>query len=218
MDPLLRRRPPVLTVDPGGTIPADNATNGCDPKTPTDDRGGNDMTEAKIHAERYPARVAARFGNPDRARRAAERLLHDTDLTPRQVRLIDPTAPDVESAIEPENQGIWRTLVRSHVSLGLLGLLAGLVISGSLLLIGFPFAVSQAIMVAVSLGVFGLVIGLLVGGLVTLRPDHSRIYLLATDAARARQWVVIALAAGRAQRDHAHEVLSREADQLAQTV
>jgi hypothetical protein len=72
-------------------------------------------------------------------------------------------------------------------------------------------------MVVVSLAVFGLVVGLLAGGLVTLRPDHSRIYVMVRDAARERVWVVVALATGKSQRKHAREVLSQHADHVVQS-
>jgi hypothetical protein len=62
-----------------------------------------------------------------------------------------------------------------------------------------------------------LVLGLLAGGLVTLRPDHSRIYMMTRDAARAKNWVVVALAAGRAQGRHARDVLSQHADHVVRS-
>jgi hypothetical protein len=72
-------------------------------------------------------------------------------------------------------------------------------------------------MVTVSLGAFGLLFGLLAGGLVTLRPDHGRVYLMASDAARARDWVVVALATGKAQRKHARDVLSQHSNDVVQS-
>jgi len=175
------------------------------------------MNESIVHGERYPARVAATFDNREQAQRAAEQLVTDTDLARQQVRLIDPTEPSIGHKVEPEKQGIWRTLVRSHLALGLLGLLAGLGIAAGLRIAAIPLVMTQPIVVAVSLGALGLILGLLAGGLLTLRPDHSRVYLLAKDAVRARDWVVVALATGSSQRKRARDVLSRHANDVVQS-
>jgi small-conductance mechanosensitive channel len=180
-------------------------------------RGGFDMNDSIIHGERYPARVAATFDSRDEARRAAEHLLSETELSSDQVRLIDPSDASVAQTIEPEKRGIWRTLVRSHLVLGFVGLTVGLVVAAGLLIADMAFVNAQPMMVIVSLAVFGLVLGLLAGGLATLRPDHSRIYMMTRDAARASDWVVVALAAGSDQRKHAREVLSRHADHVVQS-
>jgi hypothetical protein len=175
------------------------------------------MNESIVHGEHYPARVAAVFDSGEEANRAAEHLVRDTDLARQQVRVIDPTEPSIGHKVEPEKRGIWRTLVRSHLALGLAGLMIGLAVAAVLRIAAFPIVASQPMMVTVSLGVFGLVLGLLAGGLVTLRPDHSRVYLMASDAARARDWVVVALATGTAQRKHARDVLSQYSDDVVQS-
>jgi hypothetical protein len=175
------------------------------------------MNESILHGEHYPARVAAVFDSGEEANRAAEHLVRDTDLARQQVRVIDPTEPSIGQKVEPEKRGIWRTLVRSHLALGLVGLTIGLAVAAGLRIAGLPIVASQPMMVTVSLGAFGLLFGLLAGGLVTLRPDHGRVYLMASDAARARDWVVVALATGKAQRKHARDVLSQHSNDVVQS-
>lgn len=175
------------------------------------------MNESIIYGERYPARVAATFENREQANRAAERLLMDTDLARQQIRVIDPTEPSIGHKIEPEKRVIWRTLARSHLMFGLLGLVSGLGVVAGLRVAEVAILLSQPMIVTVSLGLFGLLLGLLAGGLVTLQPDRSRIYLLSSDAARARDWVVIALATGSTQRKRARDVLSQHANHVVQS-
>lgn len=173
------------------------------------------MSNNPILAERYPARVAAAFEDAGAARRAAEELLYETGLTRDQVRIVDPHDPSVASKIETENQGIWQTVMRTHLLFGGLGLFAGLAVAATSLSAGLAFVLSQPVMVIVTSAVFGAVAGLLIGGLVSTRPDHVRLYRLACEAARAKNWLVVALASDRAERDRARETLARRTSELA---
>lgn len=110
-----------------------------------------------------------------------------------------------------------RTLVRSPLTLGVAGLLIGLAVAAGLRVADSAIAASAPVMTVVSLGVVGLLLGLPLGGLVTARPDHSRVYLMASDAARARDRVVVALATVAAHRRHARDVLSRHSDEGIQS-
>jgi hypothetical protein len=175
------------------------------------------MNESTVRGAHYPARVAAVFENGDQANRAAEHLVRDTDLARQQVRVIDPTEPTIGHKIEPGKKAVWRTLVRSHLTFGVLGLTVGLGIAAGVRMAEAPIVTSQPMMATVSLGVFGLLLGLLAGGLVTSRSHHSRVYRMAVDAARARDWVVVALATGTAQRKRARDVLSQYSHDVAQS-
>lgn len=168
--------------------------------------------------ERYPSRVAATFDNADSARRAADSLLHEADLSVEQVRVIDPQDPLIGHKLEPESRGVGRTLVRSHLFLGLLGLVTGLAVVASLLASGLAFAVSQPVMTGVSLGAFGAILGLLAGGVISVRPDHRRLNLMARDATRKGSWMVVALTARRSQRERARGVLARRSDEVMHTL
>jgi len=176
------------------------------------------MSNNTFPGERYPSRVAAAFDDASTAQRAAKELRQETGLSEEQVRIVDPYDPSVASKIEPENRGIGRTVVRTHLLFGGLGLFAGLAIAATMLGGGPASSLSQPVMVIVTLAVFGAVAGLLVGGLISVRPDHARLYVLAREAARGGDWLVIALASDRAQRDRARNILARRTSELAQSL
>ena len=81
-------------------------------------------------------------------------------------------SPAFSRKLEPEQAGIWRTLIRAHVVAGTAGVIAGV-----LVYLGFLLADSAAVkstpgMSLVAMVFFGGLIGLLLGGLLTARPDH----------------------------------------------
>ena len=81
-------------------------------------------TDGPVLGERAPSKVAALFGDQRGAEAAAARLRRELGLGEAQVRVLSPGDPHPGRKIEPDDRGIWRTAIKSHVTLGLLGLMA----------------------------------------------------------------------------------------------
>src|SRR5690606_6609120 len=105
--------------------------------------------KAVFFGERSVTKVAGLFSTDEAARQAAQNLVEHSPLDRSQIRVLGPsdTAATLGSglgrAIEPDSKGIARTLVKSHLAAGLLGLIAGIVLFGVLMLIGIPAIVSS---------------------------------------------------------------------------
>lgn len=162
--------------------------------------------------------VGAEFGSAEAAQSAADAVRSERGLEAAALRIIRPQDPEIERKLEPESRGIAGTLVRAHVVLGVIGLLAGLVTSLLLVALGIrPFAASPVLSAAVVSG-FAAIAGLLAGGLFSLRPDHDPIIHRARNSADAGHWFVVVHTRRPQQRKQAVSVLERFSDDTLQTV
>lgn len=99
-----------------------------------------------IFGERSLTKVAALFADKSQAEDVAQRVKQVAELDDPQVYLVGPpdgAAPDSPAfsrKLEPEQRGIWRTLIRAHVIAGTVGVVAGV-----LVYLGFVLANSAAV-------------------------------------------------------------------------
>lgn len=150
-----------------------------------------------IFGERSLTKVAGLFMSRDQADGVAQEVKRTAGLDDPQVYLVGPpdgsapNSPAFSRKLEPEQAGIWRTLIRAHVVAGSAG-----VVTGLLLYLGFVLADSAAVkstpgMSLVAMVFFGGLIGLLFGGLLTARPDHARVIATVRRAIRQGRWAVV---------------------------
>lgn len=145
-----------------------------------------------ISGEHFDTKLAAIFSEPASAGEAMHALQDTLALSDQQVFLILPDDPAADRKLEPEIHGIRRAMVRSHVTMGAAGLVAGVVAWLVLHFVDIPMITQSSWMSLMALLFFGGVAGLLVGGLLTLRPDHDR-YVHAVKSAlkKGRSAVVV---------------------------
>lgn len=153
-----------------------------------------------LFGERSLTLVAAAFNDRQRAETAASILKEDPALY-GQVSIVQPGESHVGRKLEPENRGIWRTLVRSHVVLGAGGLLVGLAVAAALIAWPWAAAAGSPGFTALFCGVMGAFVGGMLGGLVTLRPDHGVVIRQVRDRLAHGQCAVVVhpLSEGRAK-------------------
>jgi hypothetical protein len=173
---------------------------------------------AQLTGEVSKRKIAAVFRGPDEARRAAEALRAALSLGEPQVQVIAPDEPHPGRKLEPESRGIWRTIVRAHLKLGVGGAIAGLVLFAALLAAGVPFVVNSPIAAALALLFFGTVAGLLLGGLMALRPDHDRYVLATRDAMADGRTTVVVHALTAAQGQQAADFLRGQGGDVTSTL
>lgn len=150
-----------------------------------------------IFGERSLTKVAGLFADQDAAQHAAEELKQHVHLDDEQVKLVGPAdSREARNAalsrkLEPEQSGIWHTLIRAHVFAGSVGAVLGILIYLGLFLTGNPAIVSTPWMSFLVMLFFGMIAGLLVGGLLTLRPDHYRVIAAVRRAVKHGRWAVV---------------------------
>ncbi len=151
-----------------------------------------------LFGERSRTKVAGLFSNRVEAEGAAFHLLQTPGMKHSQVRLLSPDEGraarnnDLARQMEPEQHGIWLTIIRAHVTMGLLGAIAGTLLFLGLLAAGSPGVHSTLFMSWVAMAGFGAIFGLLVGGLLSMRPDQGRVINLVRRGLQRGQWAVVA--------------------------
>ncbi|HYN65060.1 MAG TPA: hypothetical protein VES36_10705, partial [Candidatus Limnocylindrales bacterium] len=121
-------------------------------------------------------------------------------------------------ALEPEQRGIWHTLWRAHLVLGVIGAAAGWALyqgfraSDNAAVLASPTA-SLVIMIG-----FGTVFGLLAGGLVALRPDQAKLATSIRGALGGGSWVVLVHATHPDQITRAVEAMKVDATEVLRSL
>ncbi len=174
-------------------------------------------------AERSPHKLAGIYARGDAAHEAQREIVAEGRMHVRQVRVLNPRndADDSDALfrqIEPEGERIPRTLLRTHVLLGISGAFVGIMAfaiawsSGSEMLRSTPVAgfIAFTFLTAVA--------GMLIAGLIGLRPDQRVLAMRLQDRLRDGQWAVIAHPLDRCQSDAAGRVLGRSARQVLRTL
>lgn len=176
------------------------------------------MSDNPLTGEVADSKLAAVFATRRQAQDAADALIAGSDLQPAQVKVIRPDSSDVAIQLEPEGGGIWRTIIRAHARLGVLGAVLGLVLFGILYATGLPMVVQSPIAAGLVLLGFGTIAGLMLGGLVALRPDHDRYVQATRDALDEGRSTVVVHALSGEQQDAAADFLASRGGEVTRTL
>jgi hypothetical protein len=157
--------------------------------------------------EQYPWKLGAEFRTRELAEDVVAQLAADAGLRQSRVELVVPGDQHLGSKMEPEDRGIARTALKSHLILGLAFLVVGLATAWWLVTFGPPVTRSSPVLVFVVLGFFPTMAGLMLAGLITLRPDHDPLIATAREAAQSGRWTVVVHCRDEEQKQRAKELL-----------
>lgn len=160
-----------------------------------------------IFGERSLSMVVGIFDQAQQARDAAQHVVDEGRLARKQVEVVGPGDPAVEQKLEPEEAGIFRTAVKAHITLGIVGMLVGLALAAALLVAGVDFVISSPYFTFIIGAVFGAMFGAMFGGLVTLRPDHDMAIVKVEEAVQEGHWAVVVHPVNHDQEARARNVL-----------
>lgn len=166
-----------------------------------------------VLGENYSHKISAEFDSQTDASSAAKSL-ESAGIPLAQIRVIQPHDPNMGSKVEPDDQGIARSLVKAHVRFGVIGLVVGLVIAAVLVAIGPALARSSPVMTFVALGFLGAVLALLIAGAASLRPDHDLLIEKTRIASSKGRWTVVAHCASTEQQKLAKATMGESAQTL----
>ena len=176
------------------------------------------MADHVITGEVSNSKVAAVLSNEVEAQRVADHLRRSLNLSRSHVRLITSRDRGVGKKLEPESHGIFLTMLRAHLWLGLAGAGLGALLFAILYSMGIPFIVNSAVMAAAVIVFFGATAGLFMGGLVTLRPDHDPYILKIRDALEEGKCAVVVHALSHEQMKIAADMLQRSGGDVVRTL
>lgn len=175
------------------------------------------MTRNALIGEEASTKIAALFDTKSAANSAAERVCYEAHLKRGQVRLVHPYEAHFGRKLEPDNDGIVRTAVRSHLMMGALGAVIGLAVIGILHRQEVE-AVIQNPGAAAGAAIFiGIVLGMLLAGLVTARPDHQLVITPVREAVQHGRWALLVHPASSQQCDDAMRALRNASSEVMRT-
>ena len=151
-----------------------------------------------VFGEHSLTKVAGLFTSRSLAENAASQLRLEAGFDAARVHLLAPSDASglrkgvLSRSLEPEQAGIWHTVVRAHLFTFSVGLALALLVYAGFMLAGHPAVTSSPGLSLMALLFFGGIVGLMVGGFLSLRPDHYRVLGAVRQALRKGQWAVIA--------------------------
>ncbi|UWX04672.1 riboflavin biosynthesis protein RibA [Pseudoxanthomonas sp. NC8] len=165
------------------------------------------------------SKVAAVFDGEQEARLIARQTQRTLGLSSGKVQVVTPHDARPGRKMEPEDRGIFRTLVIAHYKLGLVGIGLGLLLYVTLYAAGLEAVVASCLSLAAALIIgYGGVFGLMAGGLVTLRPDHSPYVAKIRAALKEGRCAVVVHAHDDDERDRARDVLAAHGGETIRTL
>lgn len=173
------------------------------------------MTEHNIlQGEDFPHKVSAEYDTQQAAERAVQLLVDNAGLPRHQIRIVNPCDPDMARKIQPEVKGIARTLAKSHIVLGIGGLVFGLVLAAILAAIGPEMTRASPMMTFIASGFLFTFLGLILAGAISLRPDQDPLMEKTRTATETGQWTVIAHCTDLEQQTRVKDTIDHSAQTL----
>lgn len=161
-----------------------------------------------LFGEKASTKMAAFFDSQDALDRVSSQLRETSGLQNPQLWVVRPHSANYDRRLEPETEGVARTAVRSHIILGAVGLLGGVILWGLLYAMQIPAITASPMYSGGAIVAFATVGGLLLGGLVTARPDHQRVIQAVDTATRDGRWSLVIHPRDESQCKSAEEVLN----------
>jgi len=135
--------------------------------------------------------VAAIFEDKAAAQKTIKQLTNTKDINADQVSLIDATEDALSEKLEKESKTMGKRLWHSHLALGVLGLVSGLIFASLLVSFGPALTQQNPLFTYIALVSPGIFTGLFVAGLIGLRPDRSEIVQIVRHAIRRNNVAII---------------------------
>ena len=172
------------------------------------------MSKLAVIDESFPTKVSAEFDREESANEALSSLTQGAGFKREQIRLVEPDDARLEKKLEPETRGIAKTLARSHLVLGIVGLAVGLCLAWWLTTFGPTITTASPVLTYVALAIIFPFLGLLLAGAISLRPDHDPLVAKSRRAAGEGRWTVVVHCADNDEKDRAKRVMEHSSQTL----
>ncbi|GAB3015055.1 hypothetical protein [Bowmanella dokdonensis] len=173
--------------------------------------------KANIIDEEHISKVGGIFEQEAKAKQAIQSLMTEGDFRQEEVNLVPPGDKSFDEKIETDDLAVKRTLLNSHIILGLIAVLVGLGVAALLVSYGPAFTQSSPMMTFIALGILSLFLGMMLAGFISLRPDEDRLVNKVRKATLNHRWVVVVQAKDKQHAEQARNILKRSTGSLAET-
>ncbi|MCW8108599.1 hypothetical protein OPS25_08835 [Alteromonas ponticola] len=162
--------------------------------------------------------IAAIYDTAEDARLSAEELNHDTGIDRNQIVVIDPNDAHYSEKLEGSSRTIGKSMWNSHLLLGGIGLLAGLIAASLLVNFGPALTQQNPFFTYIALISPGLFIGLFAAGLFSLRPDRTEIIDTVRHAIKTRHYALVINLKKNQSAAKVTQVLRRKSSQVVEAI
>lgn len=146
---------------------------------------------AIIDHEDNSKKIAGIFNSQSEAKNAFDAISSENEFTQDDIKLISPEDANFGKKVEPEDKNIGKTLLSTHLTYGVGGLIIGLLISSILLALNFGFMQGFVFETYTAISIISIFIALLVAGFMSVRPDHDPVINEVRKAKRSGKWALI---------------------------
>ena len=177
-----------------------------------------------LFGEKSLTKVVGLYHSAADATAAADKAQRLPGMTPSQIRVLGPK--DARNSrrelfgrsLEPEQQGIFNTLLRTHLVTGTIGAAIGLLVYAWLFKSGQPMVVSSPLVAFIAIVGFSTTFGLLLAGLISLRPDHVKLITDVRSALADNRWALILHPTNPEQATAARDLLAASGAEVLNTL
>lgn len=160
------------------TIENPNSTN-------SDNASGNEHVNLRANVvSNGELQVAAVFPSKRKVQEVLEIVQEETSVEASQIEIIEAGDPNMSEKLERNSAYIGKSMWSSHLLLGSVGLVVGLVTAFLLTLFGPALTQQNPLFTYIALISPGIFIGLFIAGLIGLRPDRNQVIQTVRHAVR----------------------------------
>ena len=160
------------------TIENPNSTN-------SDNASGNEHVNLRANVvSNGELQVAAVFPSKRKVQEVLEIVQEETSVEASQIEIIEAGDPNMSEKLERNSASIGKSMWSSHLLLGSVGLVVGLVTAFLLTLFGPALTQQNPLFTYIAMISPGIFIGLFIAGLIGLRPDRNQVIQTVRHAVR----------------------------------
>ena len=162
--------------------------------------------------------VAAVFSSKQKVREVLEIVQNKTSVEPSQVEIIEAGDAKLSAKLERNSESIGKSMWSSHLLLGSLGLVAGLIAAFLLTQFGPALTQQNPLFTYIALISPGLFIGLFVAGLIGLRPDRNEVIQTVRHAVRYGKVALVINLRKSQSSSKVSQVLKQHSDNVVESI
>lgn len=174
--------------------------------------------DAAITDEKTPSRIAAIFDNQADAEKAQTLLIDSGGFAGNKINIIRPHDDSISKKLEPETAGVWHTIIKSHVVLGIIGVVVGLIAAAIAMMVGPEFLSARTGTVYFAFAMIFGMLGLMLAGFVSVRPDRDIVVMKTVEAVQNGKWALVLHTHNHSESEHAEVLLKPVAESISKTL
>ncbi|MDY6977438.1 MAG: hypothetical protein SVW51_14745 [Pseudomonadota bacterium] len=162
--------------------------------------------------------VAAVFSSKQKVQEALAVVQDQTSIESSQIEIIEAGDPNMSEKLERSSASIGKGMWSSHLLLGSLGLVVGLIAAFLLTQFGPALTQQNPLFTYIALISPGLFIGLFVAGLIGLRPDRNEVIQTVRHAIRYGKVALVINLKKSQSSSKVSQVLKQHSDSVVESI